>query len=127
VVEALVASTGRTEGGLPLLQFALAQLWEARDRARGLISSAALQGIGGLEGALARHADEVIAGMLPDERRAARRILLRLTTVEKTRAIRLGEELAASPEAKGALDALVRGRLVVVRDSDRGTAYIGLH
>src|SRR5262249_50071201 len=46
LVATLVASAGAEEGGLPLLQFALAELWEARDRERRLIPAAALAAIG---------------------------------------------------------------------------------
>ncbi len=127
MIDSLVESTARTQGGLPLLQFTLAELWEAREPvgatvpADGIhsyvISEVALDRIGGLEGALARHADEVLSRMLPEERRAARKILIRLVTLEGTRAVRSREELAQSPAAESALDALVRGRLVVARGS----------
>src|SRR5262249_35412553 len=68
LVETLVTSTSQAEGGLPLLQFALAELWEARDQARGAITAEALERIGGVAGALARHADEVILSMTAVQR-----------------------------------------------------------
>ncbi|HSP78979.1 MAG TPA: serine/threonine-protein kinase, partial [Myxococcaceae bacterium] len=48
LVETLVAASSETEGGLPLLQFALAELWEARDVAGGVMTQAALDGLGGV-------------------------------------------------------------------------------
>ena len=61
MVDALVAVAAEA-GGLPLLQFALAELWEARDTTARVIPTAALERIGGVAGALARHADDVLGG-----------------------------------------------------------------
>ncbi len=124
LVDSLVNSTVEAEGGLPLLQFALAQLWEARDKQNQRITAAALEAIGGVAGALTRHADEVLARLPPKERTAARRILLRLVTVSGTKARRSDAELVGGdPNAATALDALVRGRLVVARDTPEGAGY----
>ena len=124
MVETLVDSTARAQGGLPLLQFALAELWETHDRAAGAITEAALVSMGGVAGALARHADGVVAGLLHAQRASARRMLLRLVTLEGTRARRTGAELTASdPDAPVALDALVRGRLLVAQDAEEGSAF----
>jgi eukaryotic-like serine/threonine-protein kinase len=116
LVRTLIDSAMGSTGGLPLLQFALAQLWETRDAEKGVIREAALQSLGGVEGGLSRHADTVIASLLPDEQAAAKRILSRLVTVEGTRARRPIDEVVASkgPE-RSALEALVRGRLLVTR------------
>jgi formylglycine-generating enzyme required for sulfatase activity len=120
--EALVtalAEEGAQGGGLPLLQFALAELWEARDRDRGVIPRAALDARGGVAGALARHADGVLAALAPAERAAARRLLLRLVTGEGTRArAPLGDLAGGDAAARAALEALVRGRLVVARRAE---------
>jgi eukaryotic-like serine/threonine-protein kinase len=119
-VEALVdASAG--PGALPLLAFALAELWEARDPASRTIPSAALDSIGGVEGALARHADAMIAGLLPADRAAAQQILILLVTAEGTRARRTELELArgaAGDRTHIVLEALVRGRVVVARPAE---------
>jgi WD40 repeat protein/serine/threonine protein kinase len=127
LVDELVEAGARTEGGLPLLQFALAQLWNARDDGDKIIRTSTLAAIGGVGGALARHADEVIARLLPAQREAARRVLLRLVTVEGTRARRAESELVDGEGARTALDALVRGRLLVAREGDDGTAYEVAH
>ena len=124
LVDELLRSTLHTDGGLPLLQFALAELWEARDTASGLISEAALAAIGGVGGALARHADQVMRALLPTERVAARRLLLRLLTAEGVRATRTLAELRTSDPAEPmALEALVRGRLLLAREVGGETAY----
>lgn len=126
MLDALVETAASADGGLPLLQFALAELWEARDPSRCEIPAAALDAIGGLHGALARHADGVLARMPPAERREAREILLRLVTAEGTRARLAEAELLGSrsaPAARAALEALVRGRLVVAREGEDASAY----
>jgi formylglycine-generating enzyme required for sulfatase activity len=122
--DALIASSVGAEGGLPLLQFALSELWEARDQQRREITSASLAAMGGVAGALARHADRVLGGLLPAQRLAAQRLLLRLVTAEGTRERRSeGELLAAESDetkvdARVALEGLVRGRLVVAREAE---------
>src|SRR6185503_4442821 len=68
-----LASSTRGGHGLPLLQFALATLWEARDTERRIVPAAALAALGGVGGALAGHADRVVDQLLPAERAAARR------------------------------------------------------
>jgi serine/threonine protein kinase/formylglycine-generating enzyme required for sulfatase activity len=121
-IHALVAS-GRHH--LPLLQFALSELWDARDEDRRLIPKDALARIGGVTGALARHADSVLAGQPPSERIASRAILRALVTADGTRARRSHVELIdlaarVSARADAALDALVRGRLLVVQEAESG-------
>ncbi len=130
LVNALVEA-GRAEGALPLLQFALAELWDAREVGRHLIPAAALEALGGVAGALARHADGVLARLLPTQQRAARHLLLRLVTAEGTRARRTAEELlgsgVAAEEARVALEALVRGRLLVARETQGEATYEVAH
>ncbi|MBL9102979.1 MAG: SUMF1/EgtB/PvdO family nonheme iron enzyme [Myxococcales bacterium] len=121
LVERLV--TAGVEGSLPLLQFALAELWEARDPGLARITAAALDRIGGVSGALARHADSVLARLDAGQRRAARALLVRLVTVDDTRASLTTDELVTSPESRAALDALVAARLIVVRDVAHGNVH----
>jgi eukaryotic-like serine/threonine-protein kinase len=120
----LVEATAQAgSGGLPLLSFALAELWEARDRERGLITQATLTTMGGVAGALARHGDAVLAGMTPPDRAHARRVMLRLVTSDGTRVVRTEAELAVSDGTQGAVTALVKGRLLVVHDGEAGATY----
>ncbi|HEY8211786.1 MAG TPA: bifunctional serine/threonine-protein kinase/formylglycine-generating enzyme family protein [Myxococcaceae bacterium] len=128
LVNDLVASAERAEGGLPLLQFALAELWEARNTATQVITERSVAAIGGVGGALARHAESVLRALLPEQRAAARAVLLRLVTASGTRARRSEAELlAVHPSAKAALEALVRGRLVVVREAEGSATYEVAH
>jgi serine/threonine protein kinase/formylglycine-generating enzyme required for sulfatase activity len=124
LVDDLVASTSRAEGGLPLLQFALAELWAARPHPGAPITAAALGAIGGVAGALARHADRVVLGLTMDRRAAARRILTGLVSPGGTRTQCGWGELVSGDEAgREALEALVRGRLLCVHESGGGATY----
>ncbi len=109
-----VASGGGA--GLPLLQFAAERLWEHRDTKHKLISRAAYEQIGGVEGALARHADGVVERMTQEGQKLARAILLRLVTPERTRrSTSIARAVAGLPaESRGVLDDLVGARLVSV-------------
>lgn len=124
MVDALVQSSIDEVGGLPLLQFALALLWEGRDRERGRITAEALARIGGVAGALARHADRVLAEIPPVARSDARAILLRLVSLRRSRVrCHLCDFGAERPQRAHALEALVRGRLVVAHELDGDHTY----
>lgn len=128
MVEDLVGSAVSAAGGLPLLQFALGELWEARDAAAKTISAGALAAIGGVTGALSRHADEVMARMPAADRAAARRVLSRLVTAEGTRARRAASDLCGEDAAaRAAVEALVRGRLVSAREVEGEAEYEVAH
>ena len=118
-------------GTLPLLEHLLVELWKRRrDRTLTLEAYAAS---GGVEGALARRANEVY-GTMPAERQAiARRILLRLTQpgegTEDTRRRALRSELVTRPEEQaavdGVIDALAEARLVTTaRDDVTGESVV---
>jgi formylglycine-generating enzyme required for sulfatase activity len=124
LVEDLVASTERAQGGLPLLQFALAELWDACNDDDEVIRRNTLRSIGGVEGALARHADSVLSSMTSVQREVARRVLCSLVTAEGTRARLLFEELGAADSVDlSVLESLVRGRLLVASQAPAGTTY----
>ncbi len=76
LVELLLADTGDREENLPLLQFALTQLWPRM--VRGVLTCQAYRDIGGLRGALAQHAEAVYAGLTPEQREVARQLFGRL-------------------------------------------------
>ena len=82
-------------GALPLLQYALTELFERREGR--LLTRQAYQSIGGVMGALGRRAEEVYAMLDPARQDAARQLFLRLVTlgegVEDTRRRVLRTEL----------------------------------
>ncbi|MCU0665439.1 MAG: serine/threonine-protein kinase, partial [Myxococcota bacterium] len=97
---AMAAAVQGEAASLPLLQFTLTSLWKARDRSRKLIPLAAYTALGGVEGALAGHADGVMSGLSPVDLRAAREIFLRLVTPSRTRrAVPRDELLSGLPES----------------------------
>jgi formylglycine-generating enzyme required for sulfatase activity len=128
LVDELVDAAASAEGGLPLLQFTLAELWNGRDVEQGVITHAAFERLGGVGGALAQHADRVIDGWEPGKVDAARRILLRLVTSHRTRARCTGEELVGGePGRAEVLQKLVTGRLVVASTSGGQAVYTLAH
>jgi serine/threonine protein kinase len=122
-----------TPGALPLLQFTAAKLWDARDRKERLLTQRAYAAMGGVAGALATHADEVLAGLAPPAQRVARAVLTRLVTPEGTRAIVDVADLAAAEveaaEVRRVVDYLVQARLLVVqtRSEEEGAAVELVH
>jgi hypothetical protein len=130
-VEDMLNALQTTAAALPLLQFAAGHLWDARDRQRRLLPTAAYTAIGGISGALAAHADDVVAGLPATSRRVVRAIFERLVTPERTRAVVDVEDLLAlSPdrgEASVVIERLVEARLLTVQtagETDGATAEI---
>ena len=101
-------------GALPLLAFAVARLWEKRDRERKLLTRAAYEEIGGVAGALAQHAEATMDRIGPERQGVVREIFRNLVTAEGTRAVVEREELLSLfPERKAAEEVL--GQLVEER------------
>src|SRR5207249_11392159 len=57
LVDDILAEVEGERGALPLMAFAVSQLWHKRDRERGLLTRRAYDQIGGVAGALAQHAE----------------------------------------------------------------------
>lgn len=109
---------------LPVLQFACARLWAGRDRARRLLTRDAYEAMGGVEGALARHMDDVLGGLTAAQVDLARALLVRLVTPERTRrvvpAAQLVEGLGVSGDVEVVLARLVDARAVVAHRGQGG-------
>ena len=107
-----------TPGALPLLQFAAAKLWDARDRQRRLLTMSSYQSIGGISGALATHADDVVRNMSTSQQKLTQRVFRQLVTPERTRAIvEIADvyQLAQHEDIGRVIDLLVAARLLVVQ------------
>jgi serine/threonine protein kinase len=117
MIESMLDHLEHTPGALPLLQFAASQLWETRDRDRRLLTSESYHRIGGIAGALASHADAVVAECTQREQAIVRALFLRLVTPERTRAIvpvpELYELSSDAGEVHRVVERLVRSRLLV--------------
>jgi len=120
----MLADMATGPGALPLLQFAAAKMWESRDRSRRMLTTASYVAMGGIAGALAVHADAVLAEMPPARRQLAQAVFQRLVTADGTRAIVDLDELhllsPAPAEVRGLVDQLVSARLLVSKSDDRG-------
>ena len=79
LVAAIVADVAEHPGSLPLLQYALTELFERRRGA--VIELTSYREIGGLTGALARRAESLYAALDPGAKGAVRQALLRLVTL----------------------------------------------
>jgi serine/threonine protein kinase len=118
MIEDMLSALAGTSGALPLLQFAAAKLWDARDRQRRLLTVQSYNAIGGISGALATHADDIVAQMNENMRKLTQKIFRRLVTPERTRAIvELADlhQLGDKTEVSRTLEALVGARLLVVQ------------
>ncbi|HEU5108148.1 MAG TPA: ATP-binding protein, partial [Micromonosporaceae bacterium] len=76
LVERILEDVQHAPGALPLLQFALTELWERRTG--GLLTHAAYDELGGVRGALAAYAESVWDSLEPRGRQAAERLLVQL-------------------------------------------------
>lgn len=122
-VEHMLDTLQATPGCLPLLQFAASKLWDARDRDRRILTEHSYRQLGGVAGALATHADAVLAALPPHAQALARTLILQLVTPERTRAIASVSELCelteAPDQAERVIHQLVDARLLVIQRSSR--------
>ncbi|HEY3184297.1 MAG TPA: TIR domain-containing protein [Gaiellaceae bacterium] len=77
LVATIVEDVAGQPGSLPLLEHALLELWERRRGA--MLTLEGYRESGGVQGALAKRADEVLESLAPSEQEVARRTFLRLT------------------------------------------------
>lgn len=114
LAEEVFADLNTTVGAMPLAEFSLLELWKRRDRENRLLTRDALRALGGVAGALERHAEATLASLPRRSQQTARDVLLALTTAEGTRAIRSVDELetVAGAEAQAVIDTLLAARLV---------------
>ncbi|MEO8840167.1 MAG: protein kinase [Kofleriaceae bacterium] len=118
VVASMLDTLEATPGPLPLLQFTAAKLWDTRDVQRRVLTRNSYDAMGGVAGALATHADEVITGFSADDQKLVRLIFQRLVTPERTRAIVDAAELRElGGDVDRILGLLVAARLVVVHST----------
>lgn len=117
LVDEMVRAVSNEPAGLPLVQFAAQRLWEERDKKKRLLLRSVYESIGGVEGALADHADRIIEEMTSDQTKVARSILIRLTTEEGTRAQAGLQDITdeLGEKAEKVVEKLVSGRLLVTR------------
>lgn len=132
LVARIVGDVVDQPGSLPLLQFALTELFELRTGTRMTLAS--YEQLGGVSGALVRRAESVVAGLEPARKELTRQVLLRLVTLgegtaDARRRVPVEEvaQLAADgdDEVTDLLDQLVAHRLLSYdRDPVSGRATV---
>ena len=120
----------RNPASLPLLEFTLEELYKMRNE-EGVLTFAAYRHLGGVEGALARRAEQVFEG-LPERVQAALPVVLRaLVTLAPAGELTVSKSpqqgaLSSSPDVAALVDAFVRARLFVAKLADDGSATVEL-
>jgi WD40 repeat protein/DNA-binding SARP family transcriptional activator len=98
LVAEMIADVAHQPGALPLLQYALTELFEHRDEDR--LTLAAYREIGGIAGALSARADRIYQSTEPHGRRATKQVFLRLVALGE------GRQDTRRRVPRGELDAL---------------------
>lgn len=111
----IAAEVADQPGTLPLLQYALTELFERREANR--MTRAAYQSLGGVMGALTRRAEEIYQALKPSEQQAAKMLFQRLVTLgegtEDTRRRALRVEVDhLSPVMGKVIEAFGQARLI---------------
>jgi WD40 repeat protein/DNA-binding SARP family transcriptional activator len=105
----MVADVADQPGGLPLLQYALTELFGRRKDSS--LTMGIYEAIGGVTGALGRRADELYGGFREEGREACRQVFLRLVTLgegtEDTRRLVRRSELSSLNVDQPALDEVI--------------------
>ncbi|WP_267241867.1 caspase, EACC1-associated type [Streptomyces sp. PR69] len=119
-------ATGPDHGTLPLLSHALLATWQQREGR--LLTLAGYQATGGIWQAVAQTAERVYSGLDPEDRRIARRLLLRLVRIgdgtEDTRRPASLDELAGAEAVTDpasvarVLDAFAQARLLSLDEQE---------
>ncbi len=124
----MVEAVAGVPAAVALISFTATRLWELRDRHFHQLSTKTYEAMGGVTGALARHADETVDAMPVAERQLVRKAFRHLVTFEGTRAVLEREELhqllGAGPEVERLIERLVEARLLISSENDRRAGVI---
>jgi WD40 repeat protein len=115
LVEEMLAEVESERGALPLLAFAAARLWERRDREKRLLTRGAYEGIGGVAGGLAQHAEATLERIGPERQGMVREMFRNLVTSQGTRASIARDDLLSVFAEKRAMAAEVLRDLIDAR------------
>lgn len=129
--DVLHAAAANDPTALPLLEFTLDELFKQRIE-DDILTFAAYERLGGLEGALAQRAEEVFAELAPEVQEALPTVLRALVTLGKgddthvaSRRVPMAT-LAATPESRALVEAFIRARLLVTDRADDGQPVVGV-
>lgn len=120
LLEEIVTSVRGEAACLPLLQFAMSLLWTRRDESRHLLLRKVYDEMGGVGGALASHAENIVGILDPTNLELCRQLLLRLVTSSGNRRAmgRAALVVGLSSEAEGLLAKLLDARLLAQQRGD---------
>lgn len=114
LVEILIEDVKSEAGALPLLEYALTQLWSRSDDRRLTVET--YNSIGKLEGAVERRANEIYGHLNPAEKEICKQIFLRLTQpgegTEDTKRRALRSEMGDDEHIEKVLKTLTDERLI---------------
>ncbi len=114
LTDVIIADVEQQPGVLPLLQYALTELFERREHLR--LTRDAYRASGGALRALADSAEDIYTGLGEPQQKVARQIFLRLITpgegADDTRRRVRRDELPFGPDADAVIDAFGRRRLL---------------
>jgi WD40 repeat protein len=132
-LDAVIAAEATAEPGvLPLLSFTLDALYakDITEKQGNELTYATYESLGGLKGAIANRAEEVVAKLPPHTQSEIPRVLRALTTVGGLEQKAVGRstplaEFDRRKDARAVVDALIGARLLVASD-EAGIARVGL-
>jgi tetratricopeptide (TPR) repeat protein len=116
---------------LPLLEFTLDELFKMRTET-GMLTFKAYRELGGLEGALARRAEDVLAGLEERVRSVFPQLFRRLVAIEHgnedivVRRWALYAGAVDTPDKERLVEEMVKARLLVTDRNDAGEAVVGV-
>jgi len=119
LVEEMLGTVEEERSALPLLAFAALQLWERRNKEKKILTHESYELIGGVEGALARHAETTLEKIGTERIPIVRELFRNLITARGTRSVQNRNELLSvfdtdkRKKAARILDILVNDRLLV--------------
>lgn len=134
LVDRLLQDVGQEPGSLPMLQYALDQMWEKREGHQ--LTHRAYAATGGVAGALTRAAERLYTSLSPEEQHQARRLLVELVDFQHgpaqgiRRRVRLEHVRPMHQEVSGSfervLDALLTARLLTRDEDEAGEPWLQL-
>ena len=127
----MVAEVADQPSALAILSFTAAALWKVRDRQFKLLRRRSYEALGGVAGALTRHAEATYGDLAKDEQRLVREAFRHLVTADGTRAVLGGNELrmllGGGDRAERVIDRLVAARLLVTSEAAGGNQIEIVH
>ncbi|MBP5974634.1 caspase family protein [Brasilonema sp. CT11] len=130
----IMQDVGKEQGCLPLLEFALTELWEKRDNQKHQLTVEQYRVMGGVIGALDRHAEAIYQSFTLHEQEWVKRIFLKLVRTgeaekdtrqrqPRAKLLAIGDDNVISD----VLDELIEGRLLVTgQEEQQGEAWVDL-